>query len=155
MNVHIQYVKTGKSVNKNTFAQWIASKRKIWISHDLVITCINHFVPLSKKCAVMSLLKDWRWKSLWVVKLNVIHGNFPHPSLNSSLWHKFSWQVQHNWTCDTLDAWQPNVTINYTKKKQFITQSAIVQVLRVFSSRWHYWLFYHFWGVTPRHFKCS
>ena len=130
-------------------------KIKHWISHDSGITGFNHFVPLSKKHVVMS---SWETDvenpselSYWMQ----FQGNLPHPSLNSSLGHKFCWQVQHDWTCDTLDVWQPNVTINYTKKKQFMAQSPIVQVLHVFSSRWHYWLFYHFWGVTPRRFKCS
>ena len=37
---------------------------------------------------------------------------------------------------------------------QFTVRSWIVHVLHVFRSRWNYWEFYHFWGMTPRRFKC-
>ena len=46
---------------------------------------------------------------------------------------------------------KPNVTINYTEKKQFISQSSIVQVLHVFSTRRHF----AGQGVTLRCFKCT
>ena len=47
-----------------------------------------------------------------------------------------------------------SITSNYKTQKQFITQSRIVLVLHVFSSRRHYWSFCHFKRVIPRHFKC-